>query len=186
MALALLPGVVRASNFCNRVAEWVLAIVSMGIGAVLSLQAFCRYVLDHALPWPEAMGEVLLVWLTFFGASVAYRRCAHLSLDIFVSRLRHPLEDLAAAISSMAGFGFFIIVTWYGAGLFVAVLSQTIPALGISKGWSYAPIPLCSAVMILHSLALLGNLNHWRETVQACLVPGQAPGVPGSTPEGDA
>ncbi len=170
-AVTVFPRFIRLSDACNRVAEVVLTLVSIAIGGVLSLQAFSRYVLNASLPWPEELAEVLLVWLTFIGASVAYRRSAHLTLDVFVSRLRHPLEDIAAAISLLGGFAFFAVATWYGAAFFWSVKAMSLPALGVSKGWSYVAIPLGCGFMMVHSLALMGSLNHWREAVHACLLP---------------
>ena len=51
--------------------------------ASVKLQIFCRYVLNHPLPWPEELCGFLIIWLTFLIADVLYKREQHNSVDFF-------------------------------------------------------------------------------------------------------
>ena len=61
----------QCSDALNRGAERLLTVISLTMALVILLQVFCRYALNHSLFWSEELGRMLLVWLTFIGASVA-------------------------------------------------------------------------------------------------------------------
>ena len=51
--------------------------MAMAMAAVVAAQVFWRYGLNASLFWSEELARHLLVWMTFLGASTAYRRRVH-------------------------------------------------------------------------------------------------------------
>ena len=49
---------------------------------VVSIQVFCRYVLQDSLAWTEELARYLVIWACFFGCSFAMRTDSHLELSI--------------------------------------------------------------------------------------------------------
>ena len=77
----------RFSRHTNTVIEQSLLGLGILMIGVVAAQVFFRYVLNHSLFWSEELARYILVWLTFLGASVAYRRGVHPRIDLFVSRV---------------------------------------------------------------------------------------------------
>ncbi|WP_460030818.1 TRAP transporter small permease [Megalodesulfovibrio paquesii] len=137
--------------------ELLLALLCLAVAAILCLQAVCRYAFNHSLPWPDELAQVLLVWLTFLGGAVAWRRGAHLGIDIFMDwaseRIGPGPAVLAQGICLAVGMLFFAVLLYQGSLLCGMLWPQQYPSLGVSKVISYAAIPVCAGLLLLHSLA---------------------------------
>ena len=77
------------SERLNRITECFLVMIGMTMALVTGFQVFSRYVLNHSLFWSEEVGRICLVWISFLGASAAYKRRAHIGMDFMVVRLPH-------------------------------------------------------------------------------------------------
>ncbi|AGW13586.1 TRAP transporter small permease [Megalodesulfovibrio gigas] len=151
----------RAAHVGGVAAERLLGVLCIVIAAVLCLQALCRYVLNNSLPWPDELAQVLLVWLTFLGGVAAWRRGTHLGLAAatgwFTGRRTGSAgagaTQLVRAIPHLAGIFFFAVLLYHGLLLCDLLWPQRYPALGVTKVVSYAAIPVCAGLMLLHSLA---------------------------------
>ena len=73
----------RLSRKINFWVEYLLFGLGFAMAALVAVQVFFRYVLNHSLFWSEELARYFLVWLTFLGASVAYYRKVHPGIDIF-------------------------------------------------------------------------------------------------------
>ena len=73
--------------------------IDAGLGAVVAalMATMCitvfmgvvfRYVLGDPLTWAEEVGRLCLVWVTFLGTYLAYRRTMHITIDLIRTRPR--------------------------------------------------------------------------------------------------
>ncbi len=144
-----------ASDGANRATEWSLFILGITMAFVTALQVFFRYVLNHSLFWSEELGRSLLVWITFLGASVAYKRKAHIGIDYFVCRLKGKFLYLTRIFTISISVFFFSIMIIYGVKFTSFIRFQKTAALGISKSVPFFVIPFSGSLLLLHALALL-------------------------------
>lgn len=150
----------RLSISCNRTIEGALLFLGLTMTAIVILQVFSRYALNHSLFWSEELARYLLVWLTFLGATVAYRRHMHPSVDLLFKRLGRPARKRLKMLVHLFSLLFFSILIWYGATFSYFVRMQTTPALALPKWLIFAIIPLSGIIFTLHGLAFLsGELN---------------------------
>lgn len=49
---------------------------------VVSVQVFCRYVLQNSLDWTEELARYLLIWSVLFGCSFAAKTGSHLEMAV--------------------------------------------------------------------------------------------------------
>lgn len=145
----------RASHAVNRLCEVLLALLGAGMALVIGLQVFFRYALNDSLFWSEELGRMLLVWLTFVGATVAYRRGAHIGVDVVTSRLSGWPRRTVSLVALCASLVFFAASAVGGWRLLALVGFQTMPALGVSKQIPFAVLPASFAVLCLHALSLI-------------------------------
>ena len=143
------------SRRVNRGVEWGLAGIGLVMVAVVAAQVFCRYVLNQSLFWSEELARYLLVWMTFLGASVAFHRRVHPSIDIFRVRVGPGTRRLMAVAAHGAALFFFAVLTVYGLQFAHFVRNQISPALLIPKWTVMTVLPLSGAILCLHAWAYL-------------------------------
>jgi len=122
---------------------------------IVAAQVFARYVLNHSIFWSEELARFLLVWLTFLGASMAYRRQAHASIDVVFLRLPPGLRRAAILAVHLYTLFFSVVMVYSGAQFAHFVRQQISPALYLPKWIPHGIIPLSGAVWALHALAFL-------------------------------
>ncbi len=71
----------------DRIIEAACAAIILTIVLVVFGSSVFRYILVKPLGWAEEVARLGLVWVTFLGAYVAFRRGAHIEIDMVVSRL---------------------------------------------------------------------------------------------------
>jgi TRAP-type C4-dicarboxylate transport system permease small subunit len=86
----------------TKVIEKVLKTANIVFLTVMTLtiliQVSFRYVLSNPLDWTEEVARLMLVWLTFSGATLIFIKLEHPSIDLFVKifppSIRHYLKIL--------------------------------------------------------------------------------------------
>lgn len=148
----------RVSERLNRLTEGLLVVIGVTMAMVTGLQVFSRYVLNHSLFWSEEVGRICLVWISFLGASAAYKRRAHIGMDFLVVRLprsvRRKLETLVVLLS----LAFFMLLLVYGTVFSSFITGQRTAALGLPLTLTYLVIPLSGAIFSVHAVSNLCQL----------------------------
>ncbi len=150
-----MPQLADISRTINRAVEWSLAGLGLSMVVVVAAQVFCRYVLNHSLFWSEELARYLLVWLTFLGATVAYHRRAHPSIDILQARVGPKAGRAMAVAGYLAALMFFGVLTVYGLQFAHFVRAQISPALQIPKWIVMLALPLSGTILCLHTWTFL-------------------------------
>ena len=145
----------RFSRRTNTVIEQSLLGLGILMIGVVAAQVFFRYVLNHSLFWSEELARYILVWLTFLGASVAYRRGTHPRIDLFVSRFGLRGARAMHVGAHLVAGAFFSMLVIYGAQFAYFVRLQISPALQIPKWIVMLVLPISGVVMILHAVAAI-------------------------------
>lgn len=148
----------RLETLSLAVDRWIMRLLfAMGLSMtlVVALQVLFRYGLNRSLFWSGELARFLLVWLTFLGASSAYRRGMHPGVDVLTARLPGKLRRGLSVFVHLLSLAFFGAMVVYGAAFAFFVRLQISPALGLSKWWVMSVIPVSGAVCLIHGLALL-------------------------------
>ena len=159
----LINGIGRLSRRINAVVEQSLFGLGALMIAIVAAQVFFRYVLNHSLFWSEELARYILVWLTFLGATVAYRRGVHPRIDLFAHRLGPRgarAMRIGAHLVAMAFLGMLVI---YGAQFAYFVRLQISPALQIPKWTVMLVLPISGMIILLHALAAVVS-ELWERT----------------------
>jgi len=134
----------------NRLEEWALTLVLLGLAALTFVQVFCRYVLDFSFSWSEELARYLGVFITFLGAALGVKYGLHFSMDLVYEkvgsdRLRQGLQGIVNLLSGIL----FLVVAWYGwqQTMKLRQFGVVTAALELPKYWTYLPIPVFSVVM---------------------------------------
>ncbi|MBE0617888.1 MAG: TRAP transporter small permease, partial [Proteobacteria bacterium] len=99
------------------------------MAAVVAAQVFFRYGLNRSLFWSEELARYQLVWLSFLGATVAYRCQANPSIDAIYRRLSPRAQRAAAVAVHLCSLALFGVMVVYGTQFAHFVRAQISPAL---------------------------------------------------------
>jgi TRAP-type C4-dicarboxylate transport system permease small subunit len=145
----------RVSVTLNGWIEYLLFGLGFTMTVVVAVQVFFRYVLNQSLFWSEELARYLLVWLSFLGASVAYRRRAHPGIDILYAKMPAALRKMATVAVHLASLALFAVMVVYGWRFAYFVRLQISPALYISKWIIFSIIPISGGILMLHGVNFL-------------------------------
>ena len=145
-------GISKLSNAIDRAMVGMVFLIVAAMVIVTTLQVVFRVVFN-ALTWSEELSRYLLVWGTFFGATLAYKRGNHIAvtfiIDFFPTRLRVWFNVFTYLLS----LAFFVVVAQQGLNMISMQVFQVSPALGMPMQYVYWSIPLSLGIMIIHSFA---------------------------------
>ena len=144
-----------ASAFVDRWVQRVLFVFGLSMSLVVAVQVLFRYGLNQSLFWSEELARFFLVWLTFLGATVAYRRGMHPGVDVLTARMPPALRRTCALFVHLVSMGFFAAMVFYGALFTHFIRMQISPALNLPKWIVMSAIPVSGGICLLHGLALL-------------------------------
>ena len=125
-----------------------------GLGVVVFLQFFTRYVLNNSLAWTEEIARYVLILVAFFGAITVTRKGTHIFLEFFY-RYIPPVAGkwLSVAMEALTLFfyGYMAIV-----GVELAQKTKTkMASAEIPKSLVYWGVAIGLAVMAVYSLLWL-------------------------------
>jgi TRAP-type C4-dicarboxylate transport system permease small subunit len=145
--LRVLQSVNRA---IQRVESWI-AIGLMGASALITvLQVVTRYGFNHPLTWPEELCTLLLVWMTFFGASLLLKKEQHIEIDFFTKLLPLRAQQVIALLNIVLIFAFLTVVVWGAYKLQYFQSRHYSVALKIPKNYFSLPVLICGVSMCLY------------------------------------
>jgi TRAP-type C4-dicarboxylate transport system permease small subunit len=150
----------RLETISRAVDRWVvrlLFILGISMTVIVALQVFCRYGLNRSLFWSEELARYLMVWLTFLGATTAYRRGMHPGVDVLTTRMPSGLRRGFALLVHLISMAFFLAMVVYGIEFAHFVRLQISPALGLPKWIVLGAIPVAGAVLMIHTLVRLAQ-----------------------------
>ncbi len=147
----------RLSRSINHWIEYLLFGLGFTMAIIVAVQVFFRYVLNQSLFWSEELARFLLVWLTFFGASVAYYRKANPGIDILYSRMSSSIRKTSAVLVHLASIMLFCVMIFYGCQFAYFIRLQITPALQLPKWIILSIIPISGLILLFHGITFLVN-----------------------------
>ena len=147
----------KLSDGVNTACEMALFTTLTLMTVVTMLQIVCR-MWFRALTWSEEATCFMLVFATFLGTAVAFKRGANIAVTFMLDTLPKPFKKAALIVIELLGIAFFAVTTWYGAVLCFQERMQMASSMPISMGWIYLVFPLTGVITILHLAGHAENL----------------------------
>jgi len=114
--------------------------------AVMSLQIVSRVVFT-ATSWTEETARYLLIWLTFLGACLAYRRGRHIAVTVLSDALPPLGQRVCRGLIALVTIAFMAVLLQVGLDYMALQSFQQSAALRIPMSVVYAVMPLSAAIM---------------------------------------
>lgn len=146
------PYLRKASDQLDTVFRFALFLTLSSMIVIITAQVIFR-VFFTALSWSEELSRYLLVWSSFIGTSVAFKKGAHIAVTFAVDMLPGKIKKLVQSLSCILMALFFGITIWYSIYLFNVQVFQVSPAMGVKMRYVYMIIPIAFSVMSIHLLS---------------------------------
>jgi C4-dicarboxylate transporter DctQ subunit len=119
---------------------------------IIFIQVAGRYLFHYSISWSEEVGRYLVIWITFGGSALAFRKGAHIGVNALVNILPTKIRYNVKLFSQLITIGFFVILGYYGT---VHTANQIIhlqlgPATRLPMAIPYSAIPIGSALAVFY------------------------------------
>ena len=125
--------------------------MSLMIGTVV-LQVFCRYALGSPLGWTEEISSFALVWSSFLGSYLGFRRSVHLRIEIVYLLLPAGGKRWSLLIGNVVLIAVSVLLIVKGIPYALQFMYVLSPVLQLPMGLSYGIVPLTGALFLVHLL----------------------------------
>ncbi len=145
------------SRSLDTVFRGALFVTLVSMILVITAQIIFR-IFFTALSWSEELSRYLLVWSSFIGAAVAYKKGAHIAVTFAVDFLPPGMKKGVQTLSCFLMAVFFCVTIWYSILVFKMQVFQVSPAMGLKMRYIYMIIPVSFSVMCVHLLHQLSQI----------------------------
>lgn len=127
----------------NSLLKPIEALIALCMAVMLLLifgNVVLRYAFNTGIAVSDELSRLLFVWMVFLGAAAALFERAHLGVDTLVQALPRSGRIVCFALSNIL----MLYATWLVASggwkQFEINLGMSLPVMGISQSWFYAPL----------------------------------------------
>lgn len=153
----------------ERVLEAIVLVLMLAMFLVILAGASFRMG-GAALVWYDEVAEIMLAWLTYYGAALAALKRAHIGVPTVVRMAPVGVRKICFVLAEATVFAFFALLAWVGWRILPALefdFMTTIPE--ISTQYVYSVIPI-GAVLYIAAQAL-SLPEAWRKSVSGGSAP---------------
>ncbi len=142
----------QLSETLDTIFRFTLFLTLSSMIVIITAQIIFR-VFFTALSWTEELSRYLLVWASFTGTTVAFRKGAHIAVTFAIDQLPSLARQSIQTITAILMASFFAVTIYYSIYLFNIQVFQVSPAIGIKMRYVYLIIPVSFSVMCVHRLS---------------------------------
>ncbi len=142
----------------DRSVEFALFVIFLIFTLVGGLQIFNRFVLGLPLSWSEEFQKFGHIWMVFLAIPVAYRRGAHIGIDMLLMVLPRNAQRVVQFFVELMWLGLAVAIGWYTLAIMVVARNQESPGLGIRMDYIYVGLVIGAAYLALVAIRRLAAM----------------------------
>jgi TRAP-type transport system small permease protein len=147
----------------DRAVEYVLFLIFLAFSLVGGLQVFNRFVLGLPLSWSEEFQKFGHIWMVMLAIPVAYRRGAHLGMDMLLRLLPPALQKGVGLLTEALWFVLALAIGRYTLVIMAVAKSQESPGLGIPMNYVYSGMVIGSVYLAFVALRRFATYFGWQD-----------------------
>jgi TRAP-type C4-dicarboxylate transport system permease small subunit len=140
----------RGFDPLHRPLDAALALTVLAASVALFVQVIYRYVLDDPTSWLDEFATLCFAWMTLLGAAAVQRTDAHMSIEIFAVRMPRALQVVLWWLRIAVMAVLLVLLFWLGLELTLRMSFIEYPAMGISRGFLFATLPVCAPLILYY------------------------------------
>lgn len=150
----------KMTQFLESLLAAFLGLLMAAMVVDVTWQVVTRFILSEPSSYTEELARFLLIWIGLLGAAYAYRKKAHLGLDILSQKLEGTAKRRLDIFISLVCILFAVLLMIYGGTKLMVLtlqLEQLSAALQVKIGYIYSVIPLSGILIVIFSIDRLIN-----------------------------
>ncbi len=150
----------RLRNGFERLLEIIVALLMVALVVVVVLGVVYRKA-GHSLVWYDEIAEILLAWLTYYGAALAAYKRAHIGFSGIVDATPPPWRLGMVVFGEVCIISFFALLAWMGFVVLDVLVGDTLvslPQIGVQ--YTQSVIPIGAVLFIIAQLVSLPEVLH--------------------------
>lgn len=142
----------HARALFERLLETITVFLIISLAVVVVLGVIYRWS-GASLSWYDEIASVQLAWLTYYGASLAALKRAHIGVSGLIAVVPPLFRVTLVLLAEAVVIGFFLILAWYGYIVLVVLEGDTLISLPwISTQVTQSVIPIGAVLFIIAEL----------------------------------
>ncbi|WP_394196830.1 TRAP transporter small permease [Litoreibacter albidus] len=114
--------------------RWIVSAMLIIVVAITLLQIIMRYAFDSPLIWSEELVRLIVVWITFIGASAVCYDGRHLNVEVFFKAAPPRLRVAMRVFNAVVSLAFLAVLGWHSITLLKIEMMQDMSALPLKIG----------------------------------------------------
>ncbi|MBB4124330.1 TRAP transporter small permease [Martelella radicis] len=151
-------------RYLHAAIEVIVIAMFIAIVVVAIAQVINRFFLGQSLSWSEEFQRYGHIWLVFMAISIAYRRNAHIGVDVLQLMLPRMAGSTVRLAIDVSWLAFGILLIWSASKLLGITSRQISAGLGVTMNYVYFGFVLGGGYTIICAgerliLRMLGRLS---------------------------
>ena len=143
------------SSLLNRICSVLTCLIGAGMVFCVVWGVFTRYCLGNQAIWTEEIARFLLVWLTFIGCSVAWRRNNMVRVTFLLNKVTPRGRQILEIVCTLFVAGYLIFFLCSGQAALLIFKMQKESITKISMIWPALGLYIGAVVMVFHCVPRL-------------------------------
>lgn len=150
-----------ARSAFERLLETIAIVLMVSLAVVVVLGGVYRWS-GEALSWYDEVASIQLAWLTYFGASLAALKRAHIGMPGLIAAVQPLYRIPMVIIAECVVIGFFLMLAWYGYVVLIILEGDTLISLPwIGTQFTQSVIPVGAILFVIAEILNMPQI--WRE-----------------------
>lgn len=134
-------------------ADAIITCVTLSICTIIvNLNVLMRYFLKKPMYWSEEVATGLFVWTVFIGSAYAYRKHAHLGVDILISILPETIRKFVKIFMDILEFMILVMLTSTSIQYVVNTWDKLSNTLRVPNWYISIAVPIGFGLSLLYSI----------------------------------
>lgn len=101
----------------------------------------------------EEFSRFSLIWMTFIGTAIAYKREEHIGIEFFISRFTsRTIKELVIIMKEIIALLLFVLLIYFGWIIMLANISTLSLQSNVPMSYIYVVLPLSGLILFIHSM----------------------------------
>lgn len=138
----------------KKIEEGFVGLTMISVLMLLTINIILRFFFSAGISWSEEFIRYGIIWITFIGSAICFRRGIHVGIDLLMESLAEKNKKTLSLIINFSSIIFMIILIKYGIDfvMFGVKMGQLMPALQLKMYWVYLAIPVGAFLSLIHLL----------------------------------
>lgn len=138
----------------DKIEEYICAFLLFFMAALAFANVLVRYLTDGSLAFTEELIVNLFVWITVLGGAIAFRKKAHLGVELVVNHLPLRWQKAAVIFGGICSVALFVLLFNQGIGLVAQEYKNKMVtySMALPMWWFGLAVPFGALIMILRAI----------------------------------